>query len=230
VKLSALTPRTKLIAAAVAVVCVLGGLAWMNRQRLASEWARRFGAATQEAQNAQAQGVPAPAPVVDVGPTKDRLTRENAILRERVKKAEALGAKATAALQAHTALTPIAAPVAKGAKLRLGLDMVELRGKAGARLIAATMEARDEAGALLLRAPVEAPLTLGVEEMPPPPDVSRWGVGAVGGITGTGSVVGGVLSTPSARVPLIGWKVEATAVVAGGPGGVVGLAGLVVRP
>jgi hypothetical protein len=222
--------RTKLIVAAVAVLLVLGAFSWLNRERLAAEWTRRFGAATQEAQDAQAQGVPAPAPVVDVGPTKDRLTRENAILRERVKKAEALGAKATAALQAQTALTPISAPVAKGARLRLGLDMVELRGKAGARLIAATMEARDEAGALLLRAPVEAPLTLGVEEMPPPPDVSRWGVGAVGGITGAGSVVGGVLSTPSAKVPLVGWKVEAVGVVAGGPGGVVGLAGLVVRP
>jgi uncharacterized membrane protein YqiK len=229
VTLPALSTRTKLIVAGVAVVLVLGGMAWLNWERISAEWTRRFGAATQEAQNAQAQGVPAPAPVVDVGPTKDRLTRENAILRERVKKAEAL-AKATAALQAQTALTPISAPVAKGDRLRLGLDMVELRGKAGARLIAATMEARDEAGALLLRAPVEAPLTLGVEEMPPPPEVSRWGVGAVGGITGTGSVVGGVLSTPSAKVPFVGWKVEGTAVVAGGPGGVVALGGLVVRP
>jgi hypothetical protein len=87
--------------------------------------------------------------------------------------------------------------------------------------------------AKLFGGPASLELTHAVELETPPlanGNGAGWGAGPVGGVNTAGWVAGLVVATPSARVPLIGWRAEWWVATAGGPGGFVALTGPLLRP
>jgi hypothetical protein len=227
-------------------VVVLGLLVARSCNR-AGEAERRAAAADERAA-AAAAGVPVVQPVEDVRPALEEALRENDQLRDELARARravpgarpVLVVRAATEPAAVTAARPTDAPPAtpgavpvllQGDQLRLELEQVGLEGKAGAHLVVGTMAARRVLdGALLLRQPFTAPLTVAVEKAAPAKRAARWRAGPLAGVGGGGWLAGALLATPSARVPLLGWTVEAWVGAAAGPGGAVLLAGVPVGP
>lgn len=85
----------------------------------------------------------------------------------------------------------------------------------------------------LFGGPASLELTRAVELVPTSQTSGNgagWGAGPVGGVTTAGFLAGAVLATPSARIPLLGWRAEWWAMGAAGPGGFTLLTGPLLRP
>ncbi len=238
-------PWLPLILLAVVLLVVLGVVRGCNR---GGEAARALEVAKGELAADDAQ-VPVVHRAEDQDQVDDRvaaLERANELLRaERDRARKALGAlEARLVIQARTAPAvasgPPAPPPMKGAPcpacqllvgeaLQLGADLVVDQLPGGAHIATGTLEAAGPRG-LLLRAPYSAPVTEGLESPPPASAADGWRAGPLGGASGHGWLLGGLLATPEGRLPLIGWGVSGALVVAGGPSEGLALAGFTIRP
>ena len=83
----------------------------------------------------------------------------------------------------------------------------------------------------LFGGPADLELTHALETATPAKQLERWGAGPLVVGTQTGVALGVLVATPRARVPLLGWQVEALAGGAAGPSGTwAATASIVLRP
>jgi hypothetical protein len=233
---------------------VAGGLALLLMVRncnRAGEEGRRADAAEERARLAAA-GQVVVEPVEDLRPAVEELLRGNGLLREALERARraAPGARPVAVVQASTGPRPAGGEprpadpppagedcppslLAPGDSTELRVDEVVLETRKGSHLLVGTATAwRLEPGppTAIAWGAFEAPFTAAVEKAAPAKPAGRWGVGALGVASSHGWMAGGLLASPGLRVPWVGWQLEALAGGAAGPGGVAGLAAVVVRP
>lgn len=116
-----------------------------------------------------------------------------------------------------------------GDDIEIKVNEVVLTSKAGTSVLVGTASAYHDA-LRLGGGSFNVPLTDATAKARPGPEAARWGAGPVLGVGRHGALVGGTVVSPEGKLPLLGWKVTATATVAVGTGEVVGLAGLLFRP
>jgi hypothetical protein len=228
------------------VACVV--LALLTVRGCQATRAARAEAAQLRARSAgEAQAHAAGVPVVDqvdqraLDARAAALEHDNGTLRaERDRARKALGAlRAHLVAHVEAAGAPVGGtaappqperPVALyvGEQLRLGADLVvdELAG--GAHVLSGSLDATGPRG-LLLRQPFSAPVTVASQAGAAAPAAhaaaSGWRWGPLGGWSGSGWLLGGLVATPEVRLPLIGSRTGFALNAAGGPGGVFVMAG-----
>jgi hypothetical protein len=163
----------------------------------------------------------------------ERLVSEDPELRRRLERTERELGKTRLELAARIRAEPGPAQVAvaKGDQLELGADLVVRETKGGAYLLEGTLSAWTwPSRELLLRQAYSSPATVAVRPPPAEPCLAAqdrpWrvgGVGGVGGVSGQGWLAGAAYTR---RLDVFGWRPELLATAAGGPGGVVLLAGV----
>lgn len=194
-------------------------------------------------------------PVPDVRPRVDQLEAENEDLRVALAKARAAAPGATPIGAGHASTGPVhvggvppvlvsppqpeaSAPcpvclLVAGDTGEVRVDQVVLETKGGNKVLvgaAAAWRLMPAPETKLFGGPFDADLTGFAEKVPPDAPGSRWGAGPLVGVSGQGWLAGGVLTSPEARLPLIGWRVSAAVVAAAGSSQGLALAGVVVRP
>jgi hypothetical protein len=120
------------------------------------------------------------------------------------------------------AAVPPACLLAVGDLGEVVVDEVHLETRAGNRVVAGTGVARrvrPGPETRLFGGPFRAPLSSVAEKAPPEAAAPRWGFGGGAAASDRGAGASLVVGTPSARVPLLGWRVEAVGTAAGGLGG-----------